>query len=104
MHCIYRNCGGRKQSSAIVKSPQAPSTRSLGCGADTVTIWPYISTPTTNLSYSWTAAPNATVRGQNTRYLSANLPGLYRVQVTDNSNGCKSSTNMKIETGTLTAD
>ncbi len=94
---------GENKLVPLLNSPVAPPTRSLGCGADSVTIWPYISTATTNLTYSWTPPIGAVFRNETSRYLSAFTPGIYRVLVRDNVNGCSSAATFKIETGTLTA-
>jgi hypothetical protein len=46
----------------------------------------------TNLTYSWTTPPNAVISGNTTGTLTTNMPGTYQVSVTNNANGCTSST------------
>jgi gliding motility-associated-like protein len=94
---------GENKVYPILNNPVAPVTPSLGCGEESAKLTPIVTTSTTNLTYSWTAVPGATVTGDKTATLSANLPGVYRLLVTDKTNGCSSTTNMKIDTGTLTA-
>jgi gliding motility-associated-like protein len=87
----------------LVNFPEPPKPAVLDCGALSAAVIPVITTPTANLSYSWTAAPGATVSGEKTPTLIASSIGDYVVIVTNTLNGCASRSIMKVINGTLTA-
>lgn len=88
----------------VVNKPSAPPAFVLDCGSKTRTITPYITGPTTDFSYYWTTAPGSTVTGINTPVLTTNLPGNYRLLITNTVNGCSSLSEVDVINGTLKAE
>jgi hypothetical protein len=73
----------------LVNNPVAPDPVCLD--GPVVAISPIITSPTTNLVYSWLSPPNSTVTGANTATLTTNAYGTYTVVVTNTSDNCSSS-------------
>jgi gliding motility-associated-like protein len=74
----------------------------LDCGAATTTLMPNISTPTANLTYTWTAPQNAIVQCPKCPVLTTNLAGTYTLLVTNTVNACAATTTIAVNNGSLT--
>jgi gliding motility-associated-like protein len=94
---------GENRSVPLVNPVNPADTAVLDCGQRTATLIPDVLTPTANLTYSWTVPPGTSVNGFTVPALTPDKPGLYRVLLTDKTNGCSSQANMAVIVGTLTA-
>jgi hypothetical protein len=79
----------------VVNNPVQPGPFNL-CGQASVKLTPVISSPTTNLTYSWSAPVNATVTGVSLMQLTTNAPGTYTIAVRDNVSGCVTTATMEV--------
>jgi gliding motility-associated-like protein len=94
---------GDNRDFPILNNPVAGPTGILDCGDNaTAKIYPLITTPRTNLTYTWSGPPTATMSGVNTATLTANLVGEYVILVRDITNGCESVATAEIVPGVLT--
>lgn len=70
----------------------------------TATIFPIITPTVGPYTFSWTAPAGVLISNPQGRNLAANLPGLYKVAVTNTANGCQSSESYSVVNGQLKAD
>jgi len=83
--------------------PVVPTPSVIDCGATSVLLKPVVS-PSTSLSYSWTAPTATSIVGTKTlSSLAVKFPGTYSVLVTNTLNGCASAGTMSAIDGTITA-
>jgi gliding motility-associated-like protein len=96
----------------ILNNPVPAPSGILDCGVNaTATISPNITSPRTNLTFTWTGPTgfqavngnSATVGSINSPTLIPNMLGEYAVLVRDNANGCESRARMEVVPGVLTA-
>ncbi|MGE0566412.1 MAG: gliding motility-associated C-terminal domain-containing protein, partial [Bacteroidia bacterium] len=77
----------------------------LDCNpSPTVSIEPVITPSVGPYTYSWTAPPGVLISNPIGRNLLANQVGLYKIAVTNTSNGCQSSESYSVVNGELKAD
>jgi len=87
----------------VIKNSSDPGDFTLDCGLSNIKVYTTNNGAATNLSYLWLAPLQASTSSVNSASLTANVPGFYRVMVTDNVSGCKSVGAVNIVTGHLTA-
>jgi gliding motility-associated-like protein len=87
-----------------VSRPESPPVFPLECGAASRTIAPLMTGSTTGFTYSWTAAPGASVSGAESPVLRVNKEGMYRVRITNTVTGCAASAEVFVVSDTLRAD
>jgi gliding motility-associated-like protein len=86
-----------------VLSATTPFT--LDCNTiPTTTIYPIITPSVGPYTYSWTAPAGVLISNPQGKNLAANLPGLYKIAVTNTFNGCQSSEAYDVVNGALHAD
>lgn len=90
----------------VVNNPTAPPTATVDCGASDAKVRVNITSDNANLAYDWMppASMTPTMSGANTATLSTNLPGIYRVVVTNTMNGCATSVTTQVVSGSLFGD
>ena len=88
----------------IVNTPSAPGPFILDCGAPGATIYPIVTGTTTGFTYSWTAVPTTSFSSYITATTTVNQPGIYKVTVTNNGNGCSAPGNVQVTNGSINAD
>jgi len=87
----------------VVNNPSAPPPFILDCGEKTDTINAIYTNPTSDWKYQWFVTQGTATTGVLTNStLIVNSPGIYRVFVTNNSNGCSSIGEVSIVNGVLT--
>jgi len=79
----------------LINNPVGPPPFTLPCPG-TVSLTPFITSPTVGLTYTWTVPNNATVTGMNSAILTTNMAGIYTITATDPSNGCAASATMAV--------
>lgn len=76
---------------------------SIDCGNNNTTITPTYSGSVADLSYSWTPMAGAVTSPPNKSNLVTNMPGIYRIKVTNTVNGCYATADVSVTIGILTA-
>ncbi|MDI1353408.1 MAG: gliding motility-associated C-terminal domain-containing protein [bacterium] len=87
----------------VVNNPIQPGPTVLDCGAISTKVTPIITSPTTGLTYTWTAPGSASITNQFSMTLTTNEIGEYRITVLNPSNGCQTESSMNVINGSLTA-
>ncbi|MDO9000040.1 MAG: gliding motility-associated C-terminal domain-containing protein [Bacteroidota bacterium] len=88
----------------IVNTPTGPGSFILDCAAPGATIYPILSGTTTGYTYSWLAVPTTSFSSYTSSITIVNKPGIYRIFVTNPSNGCVSSGNVDVINGGINGD
>jgi gliding motility-associated-like protein len=87
-----------------LNTPTAPPPGVIDCGSAAGQASVIINGPKDNLTYQWLVPPTVAVSGQTTQYLSASLPGEYKVVVTNTLSGCVSTASASVINGSLSPD
>ena len=91
----------------IVNTPNAPPPFILDCGplaTTNATIYPILSGTTTGFTYSWIAVPTVSFGTLTSSITTVNMPGRYKIMVTNPSNGCVAYGDVEVINGALTGD
>ncbi|MBX3165371.1 MAG: gliding motility-associated C-terminal domain-containing protein [Bacteroidetes bacterium] len=77
----------------------------MDCGEKNVLVYPSMTNTTTNFSFLWNGPQTNTFTGAtNTRSVTVNAIGLYKILVTNLTNGCAAAGVVSVTSGSLTAD
>jgi hypothetical protein len=68
----------------------------VACPNGTVDLVPVITSPSTGLTYSWNAPPNANTSATNSLILNTNAPGVYTFTATHTLTGCSSKAHILV--------
>jgi gliding motility-associated-like protein len=100
VHAVVEN-----RNYPVVNNPTIPGPFPLDCGGERAKVYPVVTSGTTGLVYVWTSPLSATtsIRKGTVDTLLTNLTGEYIVAVTNTLNGCTSTGNMEVISGSLSA-